>query len=555
MIACVAVRLTAATKKGVGSMNEKLLRGYTKGYLFVMMVFLLCAQPVLSQTFDPPTTGEVIGGQIGNVFRAIQNAETALENLRIERAKQNERIREARYAYFSCLRGCDNPEEVATNFLNRLAEKDYHYFTMRATAEAASAIDQGLRLGTSGGAQSAVGRVSGLGGGPLDGGLIRGCSDDFKVWALGVYESVLEGNDFATAAGLEVNRATYKRYVRCRDRQEFARQTVEGSMCPKTSIENPRSEELTPGLINETLVAGCGEPADTGDIAFVHYTGWVFDQTAPDNRGQRVIATRRSGDPHEITLGTNQVFDYLEYGVRGMKIGEVRNLVAAPGLGYGERGFEPYNIPPNATLVLEVELVSLGSHPLEPAVTEQETDATYVSVDYDFEAQELSCRYSNGAIVKRQMRMGCPATLVGARHPYSGSLEKVRVKSHYYNESDSAFHCIYTDGVIRVIRRQCWAVWDEQAKQAVIAGDSTGSYLVREYADPDAGAPWFLNQQQDKADGTYHCLYTDGIVRVVRDKCRGGQWDKKAKEWADAPLYGLPRFVRDYEYGADPSSP
>ena len=112
------------------------------------------------------------------------------------------------------------------------------------------------------------------------------------------------------------------------------------------------------GLTARTLKNGYGRAAVAGDIAVVHYTGWLYDENAPDRRGEKFDSSVDRGEPFEFPLGAERVIKGWDEGVAGMLIGETRELTIAPELGYGDRGAGTV-IPPGATLVFEVELKDL----------------------------------------------------------------------------------------------------------------------------------------------------------------------------------------------------
>jgi len=105
------------------------------------------------------------------------------------------------------------------------------------------------------------------------------------------------------------------------------------------------------GLIIEDLVVGDGDTAQAGQLVTVHYTGWLTDGTKFDS-------SRDRDEPFEFPLGGRRVIAGWDEGVQGMKIGGTRKLTIPPALGYGARGAGGV-IPPNATLVFDVELIAL----------------------------------------------------------------------------------------------------------------------------------------------------------------------------------------------------
>ena len=105
---------------------------------------------------------------------------------------------------------------------------------------------------------------------------------------------------------------------------------------------------------------GPGEAAKNGDRVAVHYTGWLFDPEAADNKGQKFDSSRDRGQPFQFSLGAGQVIQGWDQGVAGMTLGgSTRTLVIPPHLGYGARGAGGV-IPPYATLIFDVELIAIG---------------------------------------------------------------------------------------------------------------------------------------------------------------------------------------------------
>ena len=106
------------------------------------------------------------------------------------------------------------------------------------------------------------------------------------------------------------------------------------------------------GLEIEELVVGEGKVAAAGQQVTVHYTGWLTN-------GSKFDSSKDRNDPFKFGLGQGQVIHGWDEGVQGMKIGGKRKLTIPPELGYGARGAGGV-IPPNATLVFEVELIGVG---------------------------------------------------------------------------------------------------------------------------------------------------------------------------------------------------
>ena len=103
---------------------------------------------------------------------------------------------------------------------------------------------------------------------------------------------------------------------------------------------------------------GSGAEAVAGKTVAVHYTGWLFDASAVDTKGKKFDSSRDRGAPFSFGLGAGNVIAGWDQGVVGMKIGGQRTLTIPPELGYGARGAGGV-IPPNATLVFDVELLAV----------------------------------------------------------------------------------------------------------------------------------------------------------------------------------------------------
>ena len=111
------------------------------------------------------------------------------------------------------------------------------------------------------------------------------------------------------------------------------------------------------GLQYDDTVAGDGDTARAGQQVSVHYTGWLHDPAAPSGRGRKFDSSKDRGQPFGFGLGGGQVIGGWDEGVQGMQVGGTRVLLIPPQLGYGARGAGGV-IPPNATLVFEVDLLS-----------------------------------------------------------------------------------------------------------------------------------------------------------------------------------------------------
>jgi FKBP-type peptidyl-prolyl cis-trans isomerase len=119
------------------------------------------------------------------------------------------------------------------------------------------------------------------------------------------------------------------------------------------------SEEHTMTELQITdLTLGEGVEATAGQTVSVHYTGWLYDDGAADNHGNKFDSSVDRGQPFEFPLGDGRVIPGWDQGVAGMKVGGKRTLVIPPALGYGARGAGGV-IPPNATLVFDVELLGV----------------------------------------------------------------------------------------------------------------------------------------------------------------------------------------------------
>ena len=105
------------------------------------------------------------------------------------------------------------------------------------------------------------------------------------------------------------------------------------------------------------VTVGTGAEATRGMVT-VHYTGWLHDPAQADGHGSKFDSSVDRGSPFEFLLGAGQVIRGWDEGVAGMKVGGKRTLVIPPEMAYGARGAGGV-IPPNATLVFDVELLGI----------------------------------------------------------------------------------------------------------------------------------------------------------------------------------------------------
>jgi FKBP-type peptidyl-prolyl cis-trans isomerase len=116
-------------------------------------------------------------------------------------------------------------------------------------------------------------------------------------------------------------------------------------------VDSAALTKTASGLQYQDVTVGGGGEARDGQVAVVHYTGWLTDGTKFDS-------SRDRGEPFSFPIGAGQVIPGWDEGVAGMKVGGRRKLVIPANLGYGDMGAPPV-IPPGATLVFDVELLDL----------------------------------------------------------------------------------------------------------------------------------------------------------------------------------------------------
>jgi FKBP-type peptidyl-prolyl cis-trans isomerase FkpA len=122
---------------------------------------------------------------------------------------------------------------------------------------------------------------------------------------------------------------------------------------------SPTSESQTANVpfSSTDLSVGTGRVAATGNRVTANYTGWLYSTSAADNRGAQFDTSFGRG-PFGFTLGAGQVIRGWDQGIVGMAVGGRRRLIIPPSLAYGSQGAPP-SIPPNATIMFDIELVSV----------------------------------------------------------------------------------------------------------------------------------------------------------------------------------------------------
>jgi FKBP-type peptidyl-prolyl cis-trans isomerase len=120
----------------------------------------------------------------------------------------------------------------------------------------------------------------------------------------------------------------------------------------ETSVTAPTTLEIT------DVKPGTGPAITAGKTAVVHYTGWLYSASAADHKGKKFDSSRDRNDPFSFHVGGGEVIGGWDQGVVGMQAGGQRRLVIPPTLGYGARGAGGV-IPPNATLLFDIELLSI----------------------------------------------------------------------------------------------------------------------------------------------------------------------------------------------------
>lgn len=136
--------------------------------------------------------------------------------------------------------------------------------------------------------------------------------------------------------------------------EDAAEEAAPVAECPQPDAEG--NVQIQDGLVAKIISKGYGRAAVSKDYADVHTTLWLYDEAADGGRGLEIWSSGGT-DPFQFQIDAGQVIRGWDLGVTCMLEGEKRELRIAPELGYGERGKPP--VPPNATLLFEIELVKL----------------------------------------------------------------------------------------------------------------------------------------------------------------------------------------------------
>ena len=125
-----------------------------------------------------------------------------------------------------------------------------------------------------------------------------------------------------------------------------------------SGIETEAEYPVPSELIKQDVRVGTGTEAVPWRQVTVHYTGWLYDESRPENRGTKFDSSRDRNEPFPFQLGAGEVITGWDEGVAGMRVGGQRILTIPPEKGYGARGAGGV-IPPNATLLFDVELLDV----------------------------------------------------------------------------------------------------------------------------------------------------------------------------------------------------
>jgi FKBP-type peptidyl-prolyl cis-trans isomerase FkpA len=151
--------------------------------------------------------------------------------------------------------------------------------------------------------------------------------------------------------------------------QDSAQATTAAPAAPVAATEpaplHLGAKDKLPSTVTQLIIIDRepGDPAAraavTRNAVLVHYTGWLYDPSKPDGKGTQFDSSVGRPIPFGFIIGAGRVIKGWDQGVVGMKIKGKRTLIIPPHLGYGERGAGGGVIPPNATLIFDVELINI----------------------------------------------------------------------------------------------------------------------------------------------------------------------------------------------------
>jgi FKBP-type peptidyl-prolyl cis-trans isomerase len=133
--------------------------------------------------------------------------------------------------------------------------------------------------------------------------------------------------------------------------------TAPAATAPAATSPTPTAPAVTT-LDRVDSKLGSGAPIVAGQTAVVNYTGWLYEQGAPDHKGRQFDSSIPGGRPFKFTLGAGQVIKGWDQGVLGMQVGGSRRLTIPAALAYGDEGAGGV-IPPGAALVFDVDLLAI----------------------------------------------------------------------------------------------------------------------------------------------------------------------------------------------------
>lgn len=146
--------------------------------------------------------------------------------------------------------------------------------------------------------------------------------------------------------------------VACSSRDEAPQPATAAARAAESEAASTTNSTGAMTMQTMELAPGTGDRIQVGQNALVHYTGWLYDAAAPENKGKKFDSSVDRNEPFEFPVGAGMVIKGWDQGVVGMQVGGKRRLVIPPDMGYGARGAGGV-IPPGATLVFDVELVEI----------------------------------------------------------------------------------------------------------------------------------------------------------------------------------------------------